>query len=274
MLPLTRLFALALTCLIVASGQTLPGAAAETEVDVATPKTRYEDMLGAFERGDFANAKAVGEKLVAQGSLSPQVFQFLGNTHYRLGEMGTAALYYRRAALFPPSIPEVRQNLVHIRDRTGNLSFAKNEFREQYSGFLSRSRWFVIAVSAAWIAALSFVLTLFLRRSSGLRVFMVFIRVLAVLTALFAGMGWYWRPTFAKIEKIAIITEPNTKAYTAATVTAGTVTALPPGSEVRRLEDRGQWTYVEIPGEDLVRRGWVLNSTFEPLWPYQKGYLE
>lgn len=239
-----------------------------------TAQTRFADARAAFEKGDYVNARKQAEKMLAQGQLSPQVFQFLGNTHYRLGDLGSASLFYRRAGLFPPAVPEVRQNLAHIRDRTGNLSFSRNAFQEQYAGFLGRSQWFLIAICSAWAAVISFVLALFLRRGSPLRVFLVFVRVLALIVAVLAGLGWYWRPTFEKIERLAIVTVPDTKAFTAATVTAGTVSALPPGSEVRRLEDRGIWTYVEIPGEDQNHRGWVQNAAFEPLWPYQRGYLE
>lgn len=237
-------------------------------------QTRYSDAKGAFDKGDFQGARKMAEKMLAQGQLSREAFQLLGNAHYRLGHLGEASLFFRRANLFPPVEPEVRQNLAHIRDRTGHVSFPRSAFREQYAGFLGRTQWFITAVSAAWVAIGSFVLAIFLRRRSPLRVGLAFVRVLAVIVAVLAGLGWYWRPSFERIEKLAIITVPDTKAYTAATVTAGTVSSLPPGSEIRRLEDRGIWSYVEIPGEDQNRRGWVQNAAFEPLWPYQRGYLE
>lgn len=237
-------------------------------------QTRYADAKGAFDKGDFQGARKMAEKMLAQGQLSREAFQLLGNAHYRLGHLGEASLFFRRANLFPPVEPEVRQNLAHIRDRTGHVSFPRSAFREQYAGFVGRTQWFITAVCAAWVAIGSFVLAIFLRRRSPLRVGLAFVRVLAVIVAVLAGLGLYWRPSFERIEKVAIVTVPDTKAYTAATVTAGTVSSLPPGSEIRRLEDRGIWSYVEIPGEDQNRRGWVQNAAFEPLWPYQRGYLE
>jgi hypothetical protein len=239
------------------------------------PGPQYEEMRAAFGRGEYGKARELGRKLLNRGQLSPELFQLMGNISYRLDDLGAATLYYRRAALFPPPVPEVRQNMVHIKNRTGNLAFARNSFQDQYAGYLSRTSWFTIAFTAAWVAVISFVWALFLRRrNSSLRVFLAFVRVLALIAAVLAGLGWYWRPSYEKLERLAVITVPETQAYSAASVTAGTITKLPPGSEVRRLEDRGVWSYVEIPREEEPLRGWVMNAAFEPLWPYDRGYLE
>lgn len=238
-------------------------------------QSQYEEAKADFEKGRFAAARTKAEKLLNQGHLSPELFHFLGNVSYRLEEPGMAALYYRRAALFPPVEPELRQNLAHIRDTSGNLSFPRNPFREQYAGFLSRTQWFYLLLGSMWAVLASVVLALFLQRGSALRLLLVFIRVLAVIVATFAAVGWFWRPTYENVSRLAIITQAGTKAFTAATVTAGSVTPLPQGSEIRRLEDRGLWSYVEIPGSNgEPLRGWVQNTAFTPLWPYRREYLD
>ena len=103
---------------------------------------------------------------------------------------------------------------------------------------------------------------------------MVLVAVLASVVAVIAGLGWYWHPSFEKIERLAYVTTPETKAFTAATVTSGSVSALPPGSSVRILEDRNLWSYVEIPAEGDYRRGWVQTAALTRFWPYDPGYLE
>jgi hypothetical protein len=107
--------------------------------------------------------------------------------------------------------------------------------------------------------------------------------VIAAGSAAVAGVGWAAHPSYEKIANLAMVTAPGTKAYTAATVTSGTVSALPPGSEVRKLEERGAWSYVEIPANPQTAddsterhpyRGWVQTSALTPCWPFKAEYLE
>ncbi len=69
------------------------------------------------------------------------------------------------------------------------------------------------------------------------------------------------------MKDIWIVTTPGTKAYTAASTTAGTIIDLPPGSQIRLLEKRGAWNYVEIPNATDNLRGWIEADTLTPLWP-------
>ena len=61
--------------------------------------------------------------------------------------------------------------------------------------------------------------------------------------------------------------------FTSATVTSGTVIGLPPGSQVRTLEKRGPWFYVEIPGSPENLRGWVEAGAITPLWTWDESLV-
>ena len=235
---------------------------------------RYADMKANFEKNDLSRAAHIGEDLISSGHLSAQVFQLMGHIRYREGDLGKAALWYLRSSLFPPRVPEIRQNIAHIHDRTGNLRFPANDFRDQFSSRLSRTQWAHLAIVAGWIFLFAVAIHHLLIRSRDLRTFLMLVRVLALGTVVVAALGWYWHTSYEKIEKLAVITTPNAKAYTAATITSGSVVSLPPGSEVRRLEERGPWCYVEIPTEGEFRRGWVLEEWLTPFWPFDRGYLE
>ena len=71
----------------------------------------------------------------------------------------------------------------------------------------------------------------------------------------------------------AALAPRDVRAYTAATTTAGTVMDLPPGSQVRVLEKRGAWTYVEIPSRPENLRGWVENRVLIPYWPWDSSLI-
>jgi hypothetical protein len=76
-----------------------------------------------------------------------------------------------------------------------------------------------------------------------------------------------------RVKDISIVTLPDVNSYTSATVTSGSVISLPPGSQVRTLETRGPWLYVEIPGSPERLRGWVEVSAVTPLWTWDASLV-
>ncbi|MBA3962561.1 MAG: hypothetical protein H0X40_11750, partial [Chthoniobacterales bacterium] len=58
----------------------------------------------------------------------------------------------------------------------------------------------------------------------------------------------------------AIVIAPKVQARLATAENAGTVLVLPPGSEVKILSTRGQWSYAALPN-DL--RGWIPANSAE-----------
>ena len=57
-------------------------------------------------------------------------------------------------------------------------------------------------------------------------------------------------------------------------VTSAANLDLPPGSQLRLLEKRGAWSYVEVPvSADEPTRGWVETSVVQPLWPWDEALL-
>jgi hypothetical protein len=253
------------------------------EASASSPEERYGEVRLNFEKGDFTRAQYLGEAMLKDGELSPQLFQLLGHIRYRQGDLGRASLWYSRAALFPPPVQEIRQNITHIHERTGNVRFTANTFRDQFSARLSRAQWLKVAIVSGWIFLFTVALYYFHTRSFALRTLLMLVRVIAVAVTTVALLGWVWHPSFEKLQKLAVVTAPGTKAYTAATVTSGSVSPLPPGSEVRKLEERGAWCYVEIPpppvsaddsSDRQALRGWVQMESLSPYWPFDPAYLE
>ncbi len=76
------------------------------------------------------------------------------------------------------------------------------------------------------------------------------------------------------MKDVVVVTSREVRAYTAATVTSGSVIdGIPPGSQVRLLEKRGAWSYVEIPTSGEHVRGWVESATYTPLWPWEMALV-
>ncbi len=245
----------------------------------STPQERYSEARIAFEQGNFQKAQSIGESLVNEQHYSPALFQLLGNTRYRLGDLGHAALYYQRAAMLPTPSAETRQNIAHIHERTGNFFFPANGILQQFASWFSRSQWLAIAATCGWMLTLCCIIAFFFIRAGNLRALLLTIAVLALVGEASSVLGWIWRPSFEKVRNIAVVTSKETRAYAAASTTSNSLAPLPPGSQVRKIEDRGSWSYVEFhyenpapEGKDI--RGWVQTEFITPLWPYDPACLE
>lgn len=240
----------------------------------SSPDALFKQAKEAFKAGKFDEAEELCRTLLKGKHYSVALFQLLGHISYRQDDLGQASLWYQRAKLFPPPQLEVRQNISHIRDRTGNINFSSSGVHHQYASLLSRSSWFSLFSISIWSFIVAWALGAWVSSRSGLYTLSVFVRVVAGIVALFTIAGWYWHPSYKDVKDIVVVTTPDTRAYTAATATSGSVMNIPPGSGLKKLEQRGAWTYVEIPTNNEPHRGWVPSDAITALWPFDPGYLQ
>lgn len=257
------------------------GVLASTSVLAQSPKNSaiapdevYQEALAEMENGNFARAQYLAESLTKKKppQLSPEVFQLIGHARYRQEDLGRAVLWYERAQLFDPRNPELRQNLRHLHERLRYLSFGEKSLLAEWSLWLTPNEWVLLASVGFWLVMFS----VLWRILAGHRALFgaVMVSVLGLLIAVPAASLAAFRPQgLERIQDISLVTVPDVRAYTAATVTSGTVIDLPPGSQVRVLEKRGTWTYVEIPNAPENLRGWVEGGAITPLWSWDEALV-
>jgi hypothetical protein len=243
-----------------------PDAAAATG-DV---QQHYDAIVKAVEAKDFDTSAKLAEALLADGVLSPEVFELLGHSRYRKNDYGRAALWYRRAELFTPFVPELRQNIRHLREKFQSLTFPARGPGATFGLFLTRDQWTLLAAAGGWLvlAALALITAL---RTSNKKGWFIALGIVGGFLLITAVTGYLLRPDAGdRVRDRQIVTAKESKAYTAASITSGSVIDLPPGSEVRLVERRGAWSYIEIPGTPDSLRGWVETERLATLWPWDE----
>lgn len=269
---LARLSLFVLTTLLLVNGS-MPAAEAP-KAAVASPDETYQQAVAEIEKGSFTRAQYLAESLTKKKppQLSAEVFQIIGHARYRQGDMGRAALWYQRAQLLDGRNAELNQNLRHVHERTRYLSFGESSPLRQASFYLTTNEWLVLAAAGVWLIFLSLAWRVFTgRRSSTWPVAACVIGLVIVIPAsTFAAL----RPLGPeRVKDVSIVTLPDVNSYTSATVTSGSVISLPPGTQVRTLETRGPWFYVEIPGSPENLRGWVEAAAVTPLWAWDTSLV-
>lgn len=269
---LERLSLFLLASLLLVNGSM---AAAEAPKAAATsPDEVYQEAAAEIEKGNFTRAQYLAESLTKKKPplLSAEVFQIIGHARYRQGDMGRAALWYQRAQLLDGRNVELNQNLRHIHDRTRYLSFEESSPLRLASYYLSTNEWLVLAASGVWLFFLSLAWRVFTRQKASS--WPVVVSVIGLFVAIPASTFAALRPLGPdRVKDISIVTLPDVNSYTSATATSGSVISLPPGSQVRTLETRGPWLYVEIPGSPERLRGWVEAGAVTPLWTWDASLV-
>ncbi|MBB5032174.1 BatD family protein [Prosthecobacter vanneervenii] len=240
----------------------------------ASPDAVYQQAREALEKGKYTQAQYLAESLTKQNppALSAEVFTIIGHARYRQEDLGRAALWYQRAQLLEPLNPELLQNLLHLDEKLRFFRFGENSVLTFISLLLSQNTWIIIASACAWLvvlALISWILSPTRKTSHGVLV-LIFTVLGLLIAAPAAGLAAIRPAPSERVKDIMVVTAREVNAYTAATVTSGNVISLPPGSQIRLLEKRGAWSYVEIPSSPQSVRGWVESATYTPLWPWDQ----
>ena len=233
-------------CLFVVS----PAANAATSDD---PSRTGDDLFAKanteFKAGYFKAAITDYGAVVQSGEWSANLFYDLGNAYFRDSDFGRAILNYERALQLDRNHPEADANLRIARDQTHALELAPATL-EKYLNFASTKSFAMLAAILFW----GTIILLILRRRKVLWMTIGFL-----LTASFSWAA-YKLESGTRGQSVAVVVTDNVEARVATADSAKSVLALPPGSEVVILQERGDWSYAALPN-DL--RGWISTKAVE-----------
>lgn len=229
----------------------------------AEKEDRFADANQSFRDGDFTKAAGTYASLAEEGLVSPELFFNLGTSYFRLGQSGEATLWMRRALVVDPDMPEPEQSLEFLRTKFGFLEFAETPAEKLLQAYFPNPITWITSISIWFFLILfvSFFVFPAVKQRKALAITFLILLGFIALAGLRAEQ--YYKKHLA-ITNYATITGGPTTAVTAPAPDAKPVIDLPVGSEVRILQQSGEWTYIGIPGE---LRGWVRKSTHQATWP-------
>jgi tetratricopeptide (TPR) repeat protein len=202
-----------------------------------------------FAQGHFKEAIAGYEALISAGQWNANLFYDLGNAYFRTKDFGRAILNYERALALDRHHPEARANLEIARDEARAPELQPSRL-ERYLQLASANQYSVVAAVAFWLMIFAFAGMIVSRRRSAA----LALAVCCLFVSAFAVWAIYVLEWGSEGRALAIITGKDVQARLATADTANSVLALPPGSEIKILSTRGDWTYAALPN-DL--RGWI-----------------
>ncbi len=199
-------------------------------------------------------------KLVNEDVENYELFYNLGNTYFKLNDLGNARLYYEKAAKFEPLNQELNENITmlmaNIKDKEEvERSFIETLLRKIYYTF-SINLLGVFAV-IFFILMMAFIVFLIMSRSAVLK------RIVKVFLVIFAVI--FFLVTVTEVMRIrdfyadnnAVILDEVVIAYSGPNEDFPQVFTIHEGLKVSIERFDNEWVLIKLPSGN---GGWVLNS--------------
>lgn len=222
---------------------------------------------GEAARALYRRAVQRFERVVREGGIhNGKLYYNIGNIHFRLGDLGRAILYYRRAERYIPDDVNLQQNLAFARRRRADLVPEKQEqmvlktvlFWHYDLSLRTRSILLATFCLLFW-GGLALRL---LRPGAVPRAVVVAAGVVALL--LFGSILYQTEVQDALSAGVVVATEVVGRKGDGETYQPSFKEPLHAGTEFVLVERRAEWMQVELADG---RRCWLPRSAVELLWP-------
>ena len=214
----------------------------------------------AYREGRFEEAVKGYEGLISAGYLSGHLYFNLGNSYFKLGQLGEAILNFERARMRIPRDPDLHFNLRYSRDQITDpimedRDFLKSAFfwtnslslRELFQGFACVNILF-------WGLLL---LRLFIKKEWTYNIGILLLIFWLIGAASF-GLKAYW----IKTDDRAVILSKEVDILAGPDTGDTVLFKLHEGTMVHDERSEDGWSLIRLPDE---KRGWIRSETIEKL---------
>ena len=227
------------------------------------PLTNANDL---YAKAQYTEAAKLYEQLVSNNEIAPELYYNLGNSYYKLGEIGKSILNYERALRLKPTYEDAKFNLEMARTKVvDNVvqvpSFFIMRWIDSFIKLMSSNQWFWLSAVLLFISIIFFFVFIFgfsslLRKSTFY--FGVFFLSFTILTGFFSGIR---KGQMAKHNQAIIMV--GTIIVKGSPDKSGTdLFQLHEGTKVNVKSELGDWTEIVLGNGNV---GWLENANIEKI---------
>jgi tetratricopeptide (TPR) repeat protein len=224
-----------------------------------------ESALIYNEANDFYSSKEYNTalnsytELIERGIKNPSLFYNLGNTYFKLGQIGYAILYYEKALSLKPFDRDIRNNLEYARrsmeERIQPL-YNEGLFNFLRTTYSFVKPWLLTVFELVFFTGFIVFSILFILFPYHRQRFRKQVIVFGILFFVF-GMCAFSRTAYENANPKGIVVEEAVEVLSAPIVESEPVFQLYEGTRTKVLETRGDWIRIRI---DDGREGWILQQ--------------
>ena len=216
----------------------------------------YNKANQFYASNDFQSALSNYLVLIERGVKNPHLYYNIGNTYFKLGEIGYAILYYEKTLAIKPFDRETRENLEYVKrslkERVLPLyseSFFKI-LRVIYSYLNLRNIAFIELFVFTVLIALCYLYLFSPYKRYILKKYFV---LCVVVFVVFSAASFFYQSNEKKHPK-GIVVEKEIEVMTAPIAESDVLFVLHEGTSTKLLETREKWLLISLADG---REGWV-----------------
>lgn len=233
-----------------------------------TDNSNVQAAIDAYNGGDFHKAAELLEtEIIANkkgGLESPALYYNLGNTYFRLNELGKARLNYERAALLEPSDRDIQHNIEYVTTRIEDkilevdTLFISSWFNGIQNLFVSNT-WAVVGI-VLFLCFVGSLFAFFFTQQILIKKTSFYIGLVVVIFCIFANVFAYRQKQKVEQRETAVIMVASVSVVSSPDINSKELFRLHVGTKVRVTKDDRNWLEIEIDNGSV---GWVQRDKIE-----------
>jgi tetratricopeptide (TPR) repeat protein len=212
--------------------------------------SHFDQANRLYEQGKYDEAASLYESMLKAGRYSGGVLFNLGNSYFKMGDLGRAIYNYRRAAALAPRDPDIQANLRFARDHVSASASVQSKIWDRAVDYFTLNELSTAAAILlwAWLLILSVAL-LKPEWQPSLRTYSRLAGILFIITASVLAVG-----AVETKEKTAIVVVKQGLVHLGPLKESQAAFNVPDGTELRIEARRDDWLQVT---DRSNRSGWI-----------------
>jgi len=226
----------------------------------------FEQANTFYIENEYEQAIQHYDSISKQGYESAELYYNIGNSYYKLDQLGKAVLYYERALLLSPKDEDIEYNLglvrMHVVDKLETIpEFFLIRIGKSIQSIFMTDTWSVISIIAFIIGLLTFTIYFF-NKNSGIGKSTFIISMLTLIIALMSFNYARKQKNFLTGHKTAIIMTPSVTIKGSPDKSGTSLFVLHEGTKVKIVDKVGEWFEIKLSDGN---KGWIKNTELEKI---------